>query len=149
VCKQSVSGDPRRLDPDRPQGSSPPPAPSCLRGVAVVAADRCSDRAILAPKSARGTASPRLGLTLAPANEIEGAGNRGVAITAVDPNGPAAEHGIQIGDVILEIAGKPVSKAEDVRDQIAALYMAGRSTVVLRVKSGDATKFVAVPFGKV
>jgi serine protease Do len=97
----------------------------------------------------RNGGTPRLGLTLAPANEIEGAGNRGVAITAVDPNGPAAEHGIQIGDVILEIAGKPVSKAEDVRDQIAALYMAGRSTVVMRVKSGDATKFVAVPFGKV
>jgi serine protease Do len=60
----------------------------------------------------RNGGTPRLGLTLAPANEIEGAGNRGVAITAVDPDGPAAEHGIQIGDVILEIAGKPVSKAE-------------------------------------
>jgi serine protease Do len=29
--------------------------------------------------------TPRLGLTLAPANEVGGGGNQGVAITAVDP----------------------------------------------------------------
>jgi serine protease Do len=91
---------------------------------------------------------PRLGLSLAPAGEVDGAGNRGVAITAVDPNGPAAGHGMQTGDVILDVGGKPVSTPDDVRRELGALYGAGRSTVVMRVKSGDSTRFVAVPFGK-
>jgi serine protease Do len=92
--------------------------------------------------------SPRLGLTLAPANEVAGAGNRGVAVTAVDPNGPAAEHGMQTGDVILDVGGKMVAKPDDVRQQLADLQKAGKNTVLMRVKSGDATRFVAVPLGK-
>ena len=90
----------------------------------------------------------RLGLTLAPANEVGGAGNQGVAITAVDPNGPAAEHGIQTGDVILDVGGKTVSKPGDVRQELTAVQKAGKNTVLMRVKSGNSTKFVAVPFGK-
>jgi serine protease Do len=92
--------------------------------------------------------TPRLGLTLAPANDVGGAGAQGVAVTAVDPNGPAAEHGIQTGDVILDIGGKTVSKPADVRDQLAALNKEGKHSVLMRVKSGDTTKFVAVPLGK-
>src|SRR5262249_56774795 len=57
--------------------------------------------------------TPRLGLTLAPANAV-GAGNQGVAVTAIDPNGPAAERGMQSGDVILDVAGKVVSNPSDV-----------------------------------
>jgi serine protease Do len=92
--------------------------------------------------------TPRLGLTLAPAGDVGGAGNQGVAVTAVDPNGPAAEHGIKTGDVILDIAGKTVSKPEDVRQELASLHKDGKRSVLMRVKSGDATKFVAVPLGK-
>jgi serine protease Do len=92
--------------------------------------------------------TPRLGLTLAPANEVGGAGNQGVAITAVDPNGPAAEHGMQTGDVILDVAGKTVANPADVRQELAALHKEGKHTVLMRVKSSDVTKFVAIPFGK-
>jgi serine protease Do len=97
-------------------------------------------------ENASGT--PRLGLTLAPASEVGGAGERGVAVTSVDPNGPAAEHGIQTGDVILDVAGKTVGKPDDVRQELAALQKAGKNTVLMRVKSGDGTRFVAVPLGK-
>ncbi len=38
---------------------------------------------------------PHLGLSVAPAAEISGAGSKGVVVTAVDPDGPAAEHGLQ------------------------------------------------------
>jgi serine protease Do len=89
----------------------------------------------------------RLGLTLAPASEVEGAGHQGVAVTAVDPNGPAAEHGIKSGDVILDVAGKTVSKPGDIRQQLADLRKDGKHVALMRVKSGDATKFVAVPLG--
>ncbi len=94
--------------------------------------------------SEKGT--PRLGLTLAPAGAV-GAGAQGVAVTAVDPNGPAAERGMQSGDVILDIGGKAVSNPSDVTKEIADLHKAGKHTVLMRVKSGNATKFVAIPFG--
>jgi serine protease Do len=90
---------------------------------------------------------PRLGLTLAPASEVDGAGSRGVAVTAVDPNGPAAERGVKEGDVILDVAGKAVSKPADVRQQIAELRKEGKHAVLMRMKSADGTKFVAVPLG--
>jgi serine protease Do len=92
--------------------------------------------------------TPRIGLTLAPANDVGGAGSQGVAVTAVDPNGPAAEHGIQTGDVILDVAGKTVNNPGDVRQELASLHKEGKHTVLMRVKSGDGTKFVAIPFGK-
>jgi S1-C subfamily serine protease len=93
-------------------------------------------------------ATPRLGLTLAPASDVGGAGDQGVAVTSVDPNGPAAEHGIKTGDVILDVAGQAVSKPEDVRQQLAKLQKDGKHTLLMRVKSGDTTTFVAVRLGK-
>jgi len=88
---------------------------------------------------------PHLGLTLAPAGEVAGAGGAGVVVTAVEPGGPAAEHGFQTGDVILDVAGKAVSKPADVRDQLEALRKDGKHTVLMRVKSAQATRFVAMP----
>ena len=88
--------------------------------------------------------TPRLGLTLAPASET-GDGDRGVAITAVDPNGPAAEHGVKAGDVILDVSGKAVSSPADVRKELADLRKAGKHAALMRMKSGDTTKFVALP----
>jgi serine protease Do len=92
------------------------------------------------------SATPRLGLTLAPANAVD-AGNQGVAVTAVDPNGPAAERGMQSGDVILDVAGKVVSNPVDITKELADLSKAGKHTVLMRVRSGKETKFVAIPFG--
>ena len=42
-----------------------------------------------------------------------------VAAPAVDPAGPAADHGMQSGDVILVVAGKSVSSPADVSREIA------------------------------
>jgi S1-C subfamily serine protease len=61
---------------------------------------------------------------------------------------PAAEHGFKTGDVILDVAGKTVSKPQDVRQELANLRQDGKHTVLMRLKSGDATKFVAVPLAK-
>jgi len=89
----------------------------------------------------------RLGVSLAPASDVNGAGDRGVAVTAVDPNGPAAEHGVKEGDVILDVAGHAVSTPTDVRKQLTQLRNEGKHTVLMRMKSGDGTNFVAVPLG--
>jgi serine protease Do len=88
--------------------------------------------------------SPRLGLSLAPAR-ASGAGNEGVVVTAVDPNGPAAEQGIKAGDVIVNVAGTSVSTPGDVQKQLAQLQKTGKHSVLMRVKSGDATHYVALP----
>jgi len=91
---------------------------------------------------------PRLGLSLAPANEVAGAGNEGLAVVGVDPNGPAAELGLKTGDVILDVGGKAVANAADVRKALSEAKAAGKHSILMRVKSADATLFVAVPLGK-
>jgi serine protease Do len=49
--------------------------------------------------------------------------------------------------VILDVAGKAVSSPADVRQQLAVLHKEGKHAALMRMKSGDDTKFVAVPLG--
>lgn len=90
----------------------------------------------------------KLGLTLAPATRVAGAGSEGVVVTGVDSAGLAAEQGFSTGDVILEVAGKAVSTPADVRKVVTAARSEGKRTVLLRVKSGDNTRFVALSVGQ-
>jgi serine protease Do len=90
----------------------------------------------------------KLGLTLAPAARVAGAGGEGVVVTGVDSSGVAADHGFTTGDVILEIAGKSVSTPADVRKVIADARSQGRHTVLVRVKKDGNSRFVALPVGK-
>jgi serine protease Do len=89
-------------------------------------------------------ATSHLGLSLAPAKST-GASNQGVVVTGVDPNGPAADRGIQEGDVILNVGGASVSTPADVQKQLAQVQKSGRHEVLMRVKSGDGTHYVALP----
>jgi len=90
---------------------------------------------------------PKLGLTLAPASKCSGSGGNGVVVTAVDPNGVAADHGFQVGDVILDVGGKSVANPADVRKQLAEARKEGKHALLFRVKSGEGTRFVALPLG--
>jgi serine protease Do len=96
----------------------------------------------------RGTDVPKLGLTVAPANSVAGAGKEGVVVTEVDPKSAAAERGFKEGDVILEVAGKSVGTAGEVRDAITAARSDNKNSVLMRVKSGGSSRFVAVPLAK-
>jgi serine protease Do len=87
----------------------------------------------------------KLGLTLAPAARVSGSGSEGVVVTGVDSNGVAADHGFSTGDVILEVAGKSVSTPADVRDVVSSARTDGKRSVLMRVKKGDNTRFVALP----
>jgi serine protease Do len=89
---------------------------------------------------------PNLGLTLAPGSKVAGGGN-GVVVTAVNAGGIAAEHGFQVGDVILEVGGKAVTTPADVRKSLSDARSEGKHTVLFRVKSNEGTKFVALPLG--
>ncbi len=89
-----------------------------------------------------------LGLSLAPASAMEGAGREGVVITDVDPGSEAAIKGLRAGDVILEVAGIPVSSPEDVARGVRKARERGRKAVLMRVKSGEQQRFIALPLKK-
>jgi len=89
-----------------------------------------------------------LGIQIAPAKEVAGAGDKGVAIVGVDPNGAAAAEGLTAGDVILDVAGKPVSTPQDVKSEIASAKTQGKKAVLMRIQTADGDRFVAVPLPK-
>src|SRR5579872_5478730 len=90
---------------------------------------------------------PNLGLTLAPGSKVSGSGGNGVVVTGINAGGVAAEHGLQVGDIILEVGGKAVTTPADVRKTLADARSEGKHTVLFRVKSNEGTKFVALPLG--
>jgi serine protease Do len=92
--------------------------------------------------SPRGVEVPKLGLSLAPARN----GGDGVVVTQVDPNGAASDQ-FQAGDVILDVNGKAVSSPADVRKAVSDAQSDGKRSVLMRVKSNQGTRFVAVAIG--
>ena len=95
------------------------------------------------------TATPmELGLELAAGGQAAGADHRGVAIGGVDPNGEAAQKGLKPGDVILDVAGKPVSTPDEVKSDIAQAKDTGAKAVLMRVQTADGDRFVAFAFPK-
>ena len=69
-------------------------------------------------------------------------------ITDVDSASDAAQKGIKSGDVILEVGGDQVKKPEDLANGVKEATKLGRKAVLMRIKSGDQTRFVAVSLKK-
>ncbi len=97
-----------------------------------------------APEQHAKDALAKYGMALEPATAVDGAGKTGVVVADVDPDGVAAQKGIQTGDVILEVAGKPVSKPSDVTAAIDAAKTDGKKSVLMHVKTEDSMRFVAL-----
>jgi serine protease Do len=93
------------------------------------------------------TSEPHLGLSLAPAKDVQGSGAEGVVVLNVDPGGPAAEDGVRSGDVILDAGGKTVQTPGDVRQAIDQNRSQGRHSILMRMKTAVGTRFVALPIG--
>ena len=92
-----------------------------------------------------------LGLSLAPLTpDLGRAANlpataKGVIITGVDPNSDAGEQGLQRGDLIMSINNQAVSQPVQVVTAVDGARKAGRTSVLLLVKRGNAPEgFVAV-----
>ncbi len=94
----------------------------------------------------QGEGGMSLGLQLAPAKDVAGAGDQGVAVVGVDPNGAAASKGLKDGDVILEVSGKPVSRPGEVKADIAAAGRDGKKAVLMKIKTAQGERFVAFEF---
>ena len=91
----------------------------------------------------KGSNEPRLGLSLTP-----GGSEPGVVIAEVDPSGPAADFGFKAGDVILEVAGQTVATPAEVAKALGKARDDGKRSVLMRVKSEQGTRFVAIPLSR-
>ncbi len=102
------------------------------------------------PKQApAATELSRLGVSLAAPGSTQAKGlKEGVVISDVKAGSDAATKGLRAGDVILEVSGTPVTSAADVTKGIEEASKLGRTAVLLRVKSGDASRFVGVKIAK-
>ena len=70
---------------------------------------------------------------------------KGVVVSAVEPNSPAAEKGLRAGDVIEEVNQQAVEKPADVAKSIDALKKAGKKSALLLVANGAGdVRFVAL-----
>jgi serine protease Do len=89
-----------------------------------------------------------LGLKLLALNALDGSEERrGVMVVEVEPGGLAAGRGIDPGDLILDVADEAIGAPEDVYRLVDTAKSAGKRTILMRIKSGDTAKFVALPIG--
>ncbi|HEY2444141.1 MAG TPA: Do family serine endopeptidase [Rhizomicrobium sp.] len=96
----------------------------------------------------------RLGFGMAPLDDelrakFKLGGNvKGVVITDVDPDGPAAEKNLQPGDVILEVQNEAVHSPDDVTRRVEAGAKAGRKAVLLLVSRDGQVNYVGLSLGE-
>lgn len=91
-----------------------------------------------------------LGMTLAPAageaarrfGLAEDA--RGLVVTEVTADGPAAAAGIRPGDLVLDVARRPVASVQEMRNLVAAAREKGVRALVIRVEREGSPRFLAV-----
>jgi serine protease Do len=62
---------------------------------------------------------------------------RGLVIGGVDPSSDAASKGLQRGDVIISVNGRPATAVDDVRTAVAEATRSNRSSVLLLIQRGN------------
>jgi serine protease Do len=104
------------------------------------------------PEAPAPKAVATIGLTLAPlSDDLRGkygldAKIKGVVVVEIDPQSPAADKNIKVGDVIVEVGQQPVTTPEEVTGNIDRVKKTGRKAVLLRVEDGKGDlRFVAIP----
>jgi serine protease Do len=95
------------------------------------------------PDSKGGVA--QLGLRVAPAAEVTGTDDSGLAVVAVEPGSKAQEAGLSQGDIILRVGNTSLSRAEDLRKALKDASDAGRKHATALVKHGGNQRFIALP----
>lgn len=73
---------------------------------------------------------------------------KGVVITKVDDEGPAAEKGIRAGDLIVEIGQEEVTNPSQVTTKINEAKKQGRKSVLLLLEGQSGLRFVAIRIEK-
>ncbi|TGN47145.1 DegQ family serine endoprotease [Paracoccus liaowanqingii] len=70
---------------------------------------------------------------------------RGLVITEVDPEGPAADKGLSPGDIITDVNQQAVTSVADLEARVAEAREAGRQSVLMLIRRGGDPLFVALP----
>ena len=105
----------------------------------------------LAKASVQGEKSEQLGLSLSGLDRSTRQefgipdDAKGVVITALDPDSEAATTGLSVGDLIVQVSGKPVASPADVEKSIADAREHDRASILLLVRKDDQQRFVALP----
>ena len=68
-----------------------------------------------------------------------------VTVTSVSINSPAADAGLQAGDVILRVQHTRVGSADDVWDEVRRLHKEGHDKVMMLTQSQDVARWVVLP----
>lgn len=113
------------------------------RVVAVTLGELPQSAATKPPDHDAQATAPTLGLNLAPARN--GPQGKGVLVARVDPHGSAVKRGLATGDIILEIGGRSVSTPREAEAALSKARGEGKRFVLMRLKSLEGTRFVAVP----
>ena len=89
-----------------------------------------------------------LGIKLAPiSQEMKdkfslGTDQKGVVITEVSPNSPAAERGLKAGDVIVEVQQGEVTSPADVQQKVDSVRKESRKSVLMLIQRQDGLQWV-------
>jgi serine protease Do len=75
-------------------------------------------------------------------------GAKGVVVTKVAPDSPAAEKQLQAGDLILEVDQKPVTTPQEVTEIVAKLQAQKKRSVLLFVERQGDPRFAALRLTK-
>ena len=89
----------------------------------------------------------KLGLGLKSA-KAAGVAEGGVIITAISPGSVAFGKGLRVGNIILEVSGKEVDTPNDITESIQDAKNVGRKAILMRLRSGESSRYVAFPIDR-
>jgi serine protease Do len=93
---------------------------------------RVTDQLKKTGKVTRGRLGVQIGEVSKEVAEALGLGRaRGVEVSKVDPDGPAAKAGIEAGDIILKFNGAPIERSTDLPRLVGGAQVGSRATVTL------------------
>jgi serine protease Do len=87
-----------------------------------------------------GPAATALGLTVVP-----NSGGPGVLVQDVQPNSPADQKGLNVGDTILEVNNQQISSSQQFEDAIKKVQGSNRSTALVKIERNGQVRFVGLP----
>ncbi|KQN76915.1 MULTISPECIES: Do family serine endopeptidase [unclassified Devosia] len=85
-----------------------------------------------------------LGMTLVP----NGDGSGGLLIQDVQPDSSAAQRGLAVGDVVLEIDNKPINSVADFEGAVSAVQGKGLATALVKVSRDGEARFIGLPINE-